>query len=877
MIRAALAVIAIASRLAPRRLRAAWREEWVAETDAVARTRGGGAALRFAMSAPIDAASLRWTTQRRPGARWQGPWRTDLLQTLRALRRSPGHVAVVALCLGVGIAVCTTTFSILNAFTAGELPGVAERALIGRLHLSAGVDGPPDFEDSSVADYDILREESPSFSLMAAEGRPLTFAVRAPGRDAMNVDGAFVSGTYFDVLGTRPHLGRLLQPFDDRSDAPLAVVISHAFWTARLGAPAGIVGSTIIVGGRDAFVAGIAPERFFGLRGGEMNEESGLKLYLPLSHARGWPGAPGPEERWLNVYGRMTAPLDRNRLSAEVQPLAGRIEASDPVERRNARIAVTESWLTPDATTAHLLFLYALLLSAPLTVLAIGCANVANLQLVRASLRARELAVRISLGASRGQIIRLLTFEALFLVVAAGATAALGIWVLLRVAALVIPIPVHLDGRVMLFTAVIGGLVTVATGLVPGLLSTRTAAAAGLRSGGRSIASGNSRVRRGLVVAQVTLCFLLLLAAAVFTRGLSVIAGQVPAHAPDTLVTEVRFDVGDFETAERRAFMDAFDARVRADGRVRAIGYTSRPPFSNGNIRVWRTADAAEAEQYTGAVSVAGDFFDNFGVRILRGRALTAVDAAATTSVVVDENFVRRFELAEPVVGQSLRIALSRQEESAPRHVTIVGVSSKALAPGLGVSDPATIYLPLTTPLDYVAAWITADDAGRLTESVRSTIAEIDPELPPLAVRTLENHYAVENDPLRLIAQTAGGLGAVALLLAVSGLYSVIAFFVALRTNEFGIRMALGARAADIVRMVLGQALRLVGVGLALGALIGAPMLMALHASFPFNEPFDPVVVLPTALLIAATALVGGWVPARRASSIQASDALRAD
>jgi ABC-type antimicrobial peptide transport system permease subunit len=193
------------------------------------------------------------------------------------------------------------------------------------------------------------------------------------------------------------------------------------------------------------------------------------------------------------------------------------------------------------------------------------------------------------------------------------------------------------------------------------------------------------------------------------------------------------------------------------------------------------------------------------------------------------------------------------------------------------IGERATMFLPLTTPANYVAVWIAADDAEQLIEPVRKTIAAIDPELPALAVRTLEDHYAVENAPLAMIARTAGGLGAVALLLAVSGLDSVIAFFVALRTNEFGIRMALGARSGDIVRMVLGQALRLVGIGLAAGALIGAPLWIALNATFPLTEPLDPVVLVPTALLLAFTALVGGWIPARRASTIQASDALRAD
>ena len=246
-----------------------------------------------------------------------------------------------------------------------------------------------------------------------------------------------------------------------------------------------------------------------------------------------------------------------------------------------------------------LLFLYVLLLSAPLTVLAIGCANVANLQLVRASLRTRELAVRASLGASRGQIIRLLTFEAVLLVIAAFATSALGIWILLRVAALVIPIPVHLDTRVMLFTAALAVLVIGATGLLPGLISTRSDASAHLRSGGRSMASGNSRLRRGLVVAQVTLCFLLLLAAGVFTRGLVIATGEVPPHAAHTLVTELRFDVQrKYGPAERRAFLDAFDARMSADGRVRGIGYTTSGPFSSGILRVWRSGDPPEAGRF---------------------------------------------------------------------------------------------------------------------------------------------------------------------------------------------------------------------------------------------------------------------------------------
>src|SRR5687767_15040203 len=249
-------LIYLCSLLAPRRLRAEWRDEWLGELHAAQRS-GSGRTFRLALGAPLDALSSRWTTRVAATPRGNGPWRTDLKQTIRSLRRSPGHVAVVVLCLAVGISVCTTTFSILNAFTAGELPGITDRARIARLHLNGG--------NSSASDYEIMREGSPSFAGIAAEGRG-TFAVRVGRQAPMNVSGAYVSGNYFEVLGTRPHLGRLLYPSDDRRDAPLAVAISHAFWTARLGAPGDIVGKTIVIGGREAVVTGVASEGFRGLR-----------------------------------------------------------------------------------------------------------------------------------------------------------------------------------------------------------------------------------------------------------------------------------------------------------------------------------------------------------------------------------------------------------------------------------------------------------------------------------------------------------------------------------------------------------------------------------------------------------------------------------
>jgi putative ABC transport system permease protein len=864
--------IHLSSLLAPRRLRAAWREEWLAELAATRRAGGAFRAFRFGLGAPFDALSSRWTTRSESGSLLHGPWRSDVRQTLRALRRSPGHVTVVSLCLGVGIAVSTTTFSIMNAFTDGELPGVHDRAGLRRLHLNGG--------NSSVEDYETMREGSPSFAGIAADGTGL-FAMRVEGRGAVNVGGAFVSGNYFEVIGTRAHFGRLLHPSDDRPDAPIAVVLSHGFWNAQLGAPADIVGKTIVIGGRNAVVTGVAEQGFRGLRASEANEGSGFAVYVPLAHAPGWPGGRPPGQRWLNVYGRLNVPMDRERLEAELLPLAARVEAGNPEPRRNPRINVTDPWTTPAITTMEVWFLYVALLAAPLTVLAIGCANVANLQLVRASMRTRELTVRASIGAARGQLIRLLTFEAIFLAIGAFGISALGIWLLLRVAASVIPMPVHLDMRVMVFSLGVALLVIAATGVLPGLISTRSDASAHLRTAGRSMASGNSRLRRGLVVAQVTLCFLLLLSAGVFTRGLYVISGNVPPHAAQTLIVPMRFDVlSRYGPAERRAFLDLFDSRMRADSRVRAIGYSASGVFSGGILRFWRDGDPPGPGQIAAILKADEAYFKVMGIGVLRGRGLTSADAAGASAAMVNEAFVKKFELAEPAVGQSLRIsllrdALNREEDSAPRHVSIVGVVSSLASDAS--DDGPKVFLPMPSSPDYISAWISADNATALADEIRRTITDLDPELAAPSVRTLAEHFADTAGPMAMIARTAGGLGIVALLLAVSGLYSVIAFFVALRTNEFGIRLALGARSADIVRLVISQALRLAALGLAAGAILGAPLLWALDANFSFTQPFDPVVILPTGLLLALTALFAAWVPARRAASIQASEALRAD
>ena len=860
-------VVRTAALLAPRKMRARWREEWLSEIAAAAASRGAFSAARMALGAPFDAISSRWTT-REEGV-WsgmaKGAWGSDLKQTLRGVAKSPGHVLTVSLCLGVGIAVCTATFSILNAFMYGDRPGIRNRATLPRLYVY----GNGAYRDASLDEFPVIAQGAPSVAGIAAEGRS-DFSIRVPGHEPMHVVGAFVNGDFFPALGTTPLVGRLLSPADDRPDAPLAVVLSHTFWNGRLGAPADIVGRPIVLGDRDAVVAGVAPEGFLGLAADD-TDAGGFKVFVPMAHARTWPGVRSTKVSWFNMAARLRDGVEPAQVTAEMQPIAARLQGLDPQRRKDARFVAMDNGLAPGTGNAELIAMLMLMMAAPMTVLAIGCANVANLQLVRASLRSRELAVRASLGASRGQVVRLLTMEAAVLSLGGFAAAALFIAVLLNIAELVLPLPVDVDLTVLVFSAGVAVAVVGATGLLPALAATRGRTADGLRSGGRSIASGNSRVRRGLVVAQVSLCFLLLLTAGVFTRGLIEETNAVPDYASSITVAELRFDTRNYPIAERRRLLDTLDMRLRADSRVAHVGLTTVTPTGGEQSRIWLQGDAPDLERYESSNHVTPGYFETANLKLLRGRAFKPGE----TAVVVDEVFVAEHKLAEPVLGQTLKVAFEGDRDV--RMAPIVGVASAPPGDSVFMDPQPTVFIPLEQPPRYVAVWIRTAQAREMINVARATLAQADPHLPPVSIRTLEDHYAEDMAFLGYIAKTASGLGIVALLLAVSGLYSVIAFFVALRTSEFGVRVALGARAVDIVRMVIGQAGRLVLVGLGIGAVLGTPMLMAFSATLPNTMPFDPVLIVAVAGILGLTALAAAWVPARRAALVDAAVALRTD
>lgn len=871
-------ILWLIARVVPRQTRGRWLEEWRGEIP--------HAGWRMLPGALPDAFALRRVATR-PRRTWGGPWLTDARQTLRSLARAPWHVLTVTWCLGVGIAVTVTVFSILASLLSGDLPGVHDRSSLASLYVvSESPAGRRSPQPASLGDYAVMRRGTRSMPGVAAEG-VWRFAVRSPAGVSV-VEGALVSGNYFEVLGTAPAAGRLLTPSDDRPEAPLAIVIAHAFWTSQFGSRQDIAGRTLVVGGQEAVIVGVAPEHFSGMDIGDPGEPPGqrFRIFVPLAHAPLLARVIDRDRGWLRVYGRIGTEASPEAVAAEVEPLARRIEGENPSSRKGAEIQVRPSGIGVGDALTVIAVVVALVMAAPLTVLAIGCANVANLQLVRATLRAKELAVRSSLGATRGQLVRLLTIEAAMLAIIAIAAGMIGTLVLLRLAAFVIPFHSVLDWPVLLFVVVLTGSLVVATGLVPALVATKPGEALTMGSQ-RSVGRSVSRLRRGLVVAQVALSLVLLLVAAVFTRCLQSLAGIVPAAASESVVADIRFDVLGYTETQREAAGDDIRSRLASDPRVDAVGFNAIAPFRRQIQRFWLAARPDDVLRVDTAEVTAG-WFAAAGLATLHGRTFVTGDLRAGNIAVVNQAFVERHRLGEAVLGTVVRVdstpvtvsALSSLDRLGPSRIEsfeIVGVVANELSRPLTPDPAPRLYFPLRRIPDYVALYVRTSQPAAMAQQIRETMASVDAELPAVAIASVADRFHEAAGEIRLLALAASGISVSALALALAGVYAVVAFFVSLRTREFGIRLAIGANPSDIVSMVLAQASRLVGAGLMIGLVLGTPASIALVRAFPYTSAFDPIALIVPVMALAVAAAAAALLPARRASRVDPCSALRTE
>jgi len=808
---------------------------------------------------------------------------SDVRYAARMLRKSPAFTLVAALVIALGSGAVATIFSAMNAMMLRPLPGATDAGRLVRVERVRR-DGTGGSASASYPYYDYLRTRARTLSGVIAWTKvPLTLSA---GGEGAATYGNLVSGDFFAVLGVRPALGRFFLAEEGRAElAHPVVVVSEAFWRARLGADSGVVGRTISVNGNPYTLVGVAPAAFAGL-----DAPIRTDAWVPLAMTRQL----RPQLRvdnaggqWLRLAGRLRDGADAAEARAELAALTrawirGGAEPDWAGTFDDARVGRL-SGLPSDASGALGGFL-GLLLGAAALVLLIASVNVASMLSARAIARRREMAVRAALGAGRARLVRQLLTEILALfalgalggvALSAAATSALERMRMPTGAGnITIALELSPDGRVLAFALGVSLLAGLAFGLAPALQGARRDVSARLRAdssgGGRRTTATNA-----LVVGQLALSLLLLVGAGLFLRALDR-GRHIDPGFDNAGVVVAPFDAESwgYDEAKGRAFYDALRERVAALPGVSAVAYAEYLPLvmhrSGDDIQVGDAGTPHAGVASVDLTLVDGDYFGAIRLPLVRGRAFGRADAASAPKVaVVNETLARRYWPGGDAVGRTFGLHGER--------VTVVGVARDAKYGTLTEARLPMVYLPLAQQWRPDRHLLVRGSPDALGAALRAVVHDLDPALPPPVVSTLREENAIVLLPQRVAAIVTGALGVAGLLLASVGLYGVIAYSVGRRAREIGVRVALGARRADVLGMVLRDGLRLAGLGVAIGLALGAAATRLL-ASLLFDvSTLDVTTFGATAGLLVTVALVASWIPARRAAAADPRVVLRAE
>jgi putative ABC transport system permease protein len=807
----------------------------------------------------------------------------DLRLAARGILRDRGLAAAAVLCLALGIGGTTVVYSVTSALVLHPVPATDPTGLVMVAEVPPARPGPDD-ASMAPANYVDLAARNRSFSELAAFNNldaNLT-GIDEPER----VTGFRVTPSYFHLLGIRPAKGRLFTDDDaGYTQSPDVVIISDGLWRRRFGADAGIVGRKVQINDVPRTIVGVMPAGFLFPPGAE--------LWTPLSLAGDF-GRERDGRTLRGVLARLRPEVSLARARADVHGVMQQLQREYPQDdgKWDMRVEDANAFYGQHPRPFMLAELAAVAL-----VLLIACANVANLLLARATTRAREVAVRVALGASRGRVVREQLAESLVLAVAGGLLGILlAVWGLDAVRA-TLPVEqarfnpgwtdMKLSAGVLAFTAAVSILTAMLVGLAPAFVASGADPRQALAEGGRGSSQGRSRHRlRGLLVGgEMALALTMLVGTIVTVRGFETVANQAPGYRVDHALTmQLTAPIARYRTtADAEAMYARVLAAVRAEpGVADAALSTMLPPewdhyetrvFLEGEARPTRS-DPARSPRWQ---MVTPDYFATMDIPLIRGRGFTDHDDSTSANViVVSESMARDFWPNQNPLGKRIGCACNDTT-----MMTVVGVVGDVrFNPNVGAATAPTYYSAVAQAHPWRTMSLVArtkGDPASMTRRIERAMASVAPTVAPGSVLTLDHVQRSALSPQRISSEMMTAFAVVALLLAAIGIHGVMSYTVAQRTHDIGVRTALGARGADIVRGVLGPAMRFVAVGMAAGVVGAALMTRTLAHLLTQLSPNDPTAFAAAIAVLASAALAGAYLPARRAIRIDPAIALRRD
>jgi predicted permease len=851
---------------------------------------------------------------------WSFVWLEQLWQDIRfgvrMLAKNPGFAAVAVLTLALGIGANTAIFSLIDAVMLKTLPVKNPEQLVllswvspqdpgGEIWMGGdlGVDssGRETSHGFSYPTFEELQRSNGVFSSFFGFDSFASVNISAEGR-ADYAEDELVSGDYFSGLGVVPILGRPITPKDEGAEAPCVTVISHGLWSRQFGRSPAAVGKSITINGVSCTIVGVVPSQFFGVTPGRA-----VDVWVPLVQDSMLPWGTfrranlnasfnSPTHWWVDMMGRLKPGVTAEQARAQLELLfqqsrAGLNARAKPQSIPHVQLesaakglaSLREEFSTPLRILTVVVGI----------VLLIACTNIAALLLARSAARQQEIALRLSLGASRARLTRQLLTESILLAGLGGAAGVLiAHWttpafvLLMSSGRQALNLSVKLDAKVLAFTAAVSTLTGILFGLAPALRSVGVDLSPALKAGARSAGAPGKRTRMGLakslVIIQVALALLLSIGAGLLVRTLKELEGQSLGFDQDHLLLfRVHPELNGYEGERLMDFYARLRARLQALPGVKSVTMSFLPPFSG-----WANQPPISVEGYESGPwktvnsdwdNVGPSFFDTMGIPVTLGRGIETRDSAGSPKVaVVNEAFAHEaFGDLNPI-GRRVKFGFSW--ESNPEY-EIVGVVKNARLVSLRRVPLPAVYTPyaqmpaLLASLNFELR--TAGDPLALIPTVRRAVRDIDPDMPIADVRTQTQQIAGTLMQERLLERLSSFFGGIAILLACIGLYGLISYAANQRTHEIGIRRALGAQRRDVLRMVVGQGFKLALLGLASGGAGALALTRYITSQLYGVKPNDPVTFVTVTLLVLAVTLLASYLPARRATKVDPMVALR--